>query len=52
MNVTLKHRTTESNTLQGNVKPVIDSERGYLELSLLYIERRFNIYLQLFEDIF
>ena len=36
----------------------MDSERGYLELSLLYMERRFNIYLiiwrylQLFEDIF
>ena len=35
----------------------MDSERGYLELSKLYMERRFNIYsniwkyLQLFEEI-
>ena len=35
----------------------MDSERGYLELRLLYMERRFNIYsiiwryLQIFEDI-
>ena len=38
------HRTTESNTLQGYDKPVIDSEWGYLEISLLYMERRFEIY--------
>ena len=39
----------------------MDSERGYLELSLLYMEHRLNIYsiiwryilyLQMFEDIF
>ena len=38
------HRTTELNTLQGYVEPLMDSERGYLELSLLYMEHRFNIY--------
>ena len=52
------HRTTKSNTLQGYVISVMDSERGYLEYSLLYMERRFNIYsiicryLQLFDDVF
>ena len=45
------HRTTESNTLQGHVTPAMDSERGYTELSLLYMECRFNIY-SIFEDIF
>ena len=36
----------------------MDSNRGYLESSLLHMERRFNIYsiiwrfLQLFEDMF
>ena len=51
--------TTESNTLQGYVTSVMDSEWGYLELSLFYMERRFNIvysnkwrYRKLFEDIF
>ena len=39
------HRSTESNTLQGYVTSVMNSERGYIELSLLYMERRFNIYL-------
>ena len=59
LKVFLTHRTTESNTQQGYVNPVMDSERGYLiELSLLYVECRLNIYsiiwryLQLFEDIF
>ena len=39
------------NTLHGCVTPVMDSERRYLELSLLYMERRLT-YIQLFEDIF
>ena len=57
---TTSHRTTESNTLQGYVTSVMDSEteRGYKEWSLLYLERHFILYsiiwicLQLFEDIF
>ena len=57
LQVYIPHRTTESNTLQGYVEPVTDSERAYLKSSLLYMERRFNIYsiirryLQIFEDI-
>ena len=34
---TYAHCTTESKTLQEYVTPVIDNERGYLELSLLYM---------------
>ena len=34
----LAHRTTESNTLQAYVTSVMDSERDYLELGLLYME--------------
>ena len=43
-NNTVSHRPTESNTVQGYVKPVMDSERVNLELSLLYMERRLNVY--------
>ena len=52
------HRATESNTLQEYVTSVMDSDKGNLELSLVYMERRFNIYsiiwghLQLIDDIF
>ena len=40
----ISHRKTESNTLQGYITSVMDSERGNIELSLSYVERRFNIY--------
>ena len=40
------HRTTESNTLQGFVTSVIDSETGNLELSVLYMERCFKTYIK------
>ena len=40
---TIQHHT-ESTSLQGYVKPLLDSECGYLELSSLYMERRFNIH--------
>ena len=39
--------TTSYNRIEDSTRYVtsaIDSERGYLELSLLYMERRFNIY--------
>ena len=49
--LTNSHRTSESNTLQGYVTPVMDNDMGYKELSLLHMERRFNIY-SIFEDIF
>ena len=42
--VHIAHRTTESNTLKGYIISAIDSERGYKELSTLYMERLFNIY--------
>ena len=35
------HRTTKSNTLQGYVTPVMNSEMGYFDMSM---ERHFNIY--------
>ena len=54
----ISHGTTELNTLQGYVTPVMDSERGSLKLSMPYMERLFNKhsnvwrYLQITEDIF
>ena len=33
------HRTTESNSLQGYISPLMDSERGYLELSKIEVPR-------------
>ena len=47
---------SEDHTVQPN--RTLCNERGYIELSLLYMERRFNIYSiiwirpQIFEDIF